>query len=107
MIDPPVKVGVIGCGAQGKNHLRVIKELGAETAVVSAFCDLNPERLQNAKEEWPQAQATDNVKFIAENGLFPRDACARRTRLSNRCHNAEHPSADGTCGTRSGGGCAL
>ena len=62
MIDPPVKVGVIGCGAQGKNHLRVIKELGAETAVVSAFCDLNPERLQNAKEEWPQAQATDNVK---------------------------------------------
>ena len=62
MIDPPIKVGVIGCGAQGKNHLRVIKELGAETAVVSAFCDLNPERLQNAKEEWPQAQATDNVK---------------------------------------------
>ncbi len=62
MIDPPVNVGVIGCGAQGKNHLRVIKELGAETAVVSAVCDLNPERLQNAKEEWPQAQATDNVK---------------------------------------------
>ena len=38
MIDPPVKVGVIGCGAQGKNHLRVIKELGMESAIVSAFC---------------------------------------------------------------------
>ena len=62
MIDPPVKVGVIGCGAQGNNHLRVIKELGTETAVVSALCDLSPERLQNAKEIWPQARAGDDFK---------------------------------------------
>ena len=62
MINPPVKVGVIGCGAQGKNHLNVIKDLGTETAIVSAFCDLSPERLQNAKEIWPQAQATDDFK---------------------------------------------
>lgn len=58
MIDSPVKVGVIGCGAQGKNHLNVIKELGTETAIVSAFCDLSLERLQNAREMWPQAFAT-------------------------------------------------
>ena len=62
MIDPPVKVGVIGCGAQGKNHLNVIKQLGTETAVVSALCDLSPERLQNAKEVWPRAQATNDFE---------------------------------------------
>ena len=68
MIDPPVKVGVIGCGAQGKNHLNVIKELGTETAVVSAFCDLSPERLQNAKEVWPQAQATNDFEEMLAPG---------------------------------------
>ena len=68
MIDPPVKVGVIGCGAQGKNHLNVIKELGTETAVVSALCDLSPERLQNAKEVWPRAQATNDFEEMLAPG---------------------------------------
>ena len=68
MIDPPIRVGVIGCGAQGSNHLRVIKELGAETAVVRSFCDLNPERLQNAKAVWPQAWATDDFKEMLASG---------------------------------------
>ena len=68
MIDPPVKVGVIGCGAQGKNHLRVIKELGTEAAVVSALCDLSSERLQDAKEMWPQARADDNFKETLAHG---------------------------------------
>lgn len=68
MIDLPVKVGVIGCGAQGQNHLRVIKELGAEIAVVSAFCDLNPERLQNTSKMWPQALATNDFKEMLTPG---------------------------------------
>ena len=68
MIDPPVKVGVIGCGAQGKNHLNVIKELGTETVVVSALCDLSPERLQNAKAVWPRAQATNDFKEMLAPG---------------------------------------
>ena len=70
MISQPIQVGVIGCGAQGQNHLKVIKELGAETAVVSAFCDLNPERLQNTKEMWPQARATDNFKEMLAPGAL-------------------------------------
>ncbi len=61
MLNRPIRVGVIGCGAQGNNHLRTIKELGAEAAVVSACCDLDPERLQNTKDMWPQARATDDV----------------------------------------------
>ena len=68
MVSQPVRVGVIGCGAQGKNHLRVIQELGTEAAVVSAFCDLDPERLQNAREMWPKAQATDNIKEMLAPG---------------------------------------
>ena len=62
MVNRPIQVGVIGCGAQGKNHLRVVKELGTETAVVSAFCDLSPDRLQNAKEMWPQARGTHDFR---------------------------------------------
>lgn len=68
MINPPIRVGVIGCGAQGQNHLRVIKELGVEAAVVSAFCDLNPERLQNTSKMWPQARATDDFKEMLAPG---------------------------------------
>ena len=68
MVSQPIQVGVIGCGAQGTNHLRVIKELGVETAVVSALCDLSPERLQTAQEVWPQAEATNDVKEM----LAPR-----------------------------------
>ena len=68
MIDPPVKVGVIGCGSQGKNHLSAIKELDTEIAIVSAFCDLSPERLQNAREMWPQARATSDFKEMLAPG---------------------------------------
>lgn len=68
MINRPIRVGVIGCGSQGQNHLKTIKELGAETAVVSAFCDLSPERLQNTSEIWPQARATDDFKEMLAPG---------------------------------------
>lgn len=68
MIDPPVKVGVIGCGSQGTNHLRVIKELGTETAVVSALCDLSPKRLQHAQDMWPTAEATASIEEMLAPG---------------------------------------
>ena len=68
MASQPIQVGIIGCGAQGKNHLRVIKELGQETAIVSACCDFNPERLQNASDMWPQARATDNFEEMLAPG---------------------------------------
>lgn len=68
MESQPIQVGIIGCGAQGKNHLRVIKELGEETANVSACCDLNPERLQNASDMWPQARATHNFEEMLAPG---------------------------------------
>ena len=42
--------------------------MGAETAVVSAFCDLSPERLQNTSEIWPQARATDDFKEMLAPG---------------------------------------
>ena len=70
MIDQPIHVGVIGCGAQGQNHLRIIRKLGTEVAVVSAFCDLNTERLQNAKELWPQAQAMNDFEHMLASNSF-------------------------------------
>ena len=70
MRDKSINIGVIGCGAQGQSHLRAIKELGLEVAVVRAFCDLSVERLQSAKELWPQARATDNFKKMLDTDSF-------------------------------------
>ena len=97
MIDPPVKVGVIGCGAQGKNHLNVIRELPPETAIVSALCDLSPDRYRTQGRCGPRhAQLATS-----------RDACARRTRLGDCRYNTKHPYADGSSGIGSRCRCAL
>ncbi|MSR83303.1 MAG: Gfo/Idh/MocA family oxidoreductase [Candidatus Latescibacteria bacterium] len=68
MMDRPVRVGVIGCGAQGQNHCRVIRELGESEAVVTAYCDLSEERLAKASQLWPQARAARDFRQLLEPG---------------------------------------
>ena len=70
MKDQPIRVGVIGCGAQGQNHLRIIMELGAEVGVVRAFCDLSPDRLRNAKRLGPRARAMDDFEKMLASDSF-------------------------------------
>ena len=42
-----IKIGVIGTGGWGKNHLRVLNEL----KILEAICDLNEERArENSKK---------------------------------------------------------
>ena len=43
-----VKVGVIGVGGWGKNHLRVLNELGC----LAAFCDIDVEKVKRYEEKY-------------------------------------------------------
>ncbi len=43
-----MKIAVIGTGGWGKNHLRVLHEIGA----LSAFCDVDQSRVKNFQEEY-------------------------------------------------------
>lgn len=54
MVDPRslqenLKIGVVGVGAWGRNHIRVLKSLGV---TVSAICDVNEERARRVAREY-------------------------------------------------------
>ncbi len=58
---PPAQVGfaVIGAGAFGSNHLRVIREIGAESSAhlqLAAIVESDPMRLRSLQLESPQAR---------------------------------------------------
>ena len=63
-----IRIGVIGCGNQGQNHLRAIKELAPQAAEVSAISEVNEERLEGAKALWPQASVYRDYKEIFSGG---------------------------------------
>ena len=68
MDNKPIKIGIIGCGHQGQNHLRAIKELSPQEAEVRAICEVNEERLEGAKTLVPQASAYGDYKEIFAGG---------------------------------------
>ncbi len=51
----PVKVALLGCGKQGQNHLRALQTLAPETVAMTALCDNNPARLDEAAALFPEA----------------------------------------------------
>ena len=59
---PAVRVGVVGCGAWGKNHLRVFSSLGA----LGALCDLDKGRLKEASKAYPKVKATARWKDVLD-----------------------------------------
>ncbi len=66
MANPPIRIGVIGCGTQANVHFRGIKAIGPERATVTALCDLDQERLQAASEQWPQARTARDYRAMLE-----------------------------------------
>jgi predicted dehydrogenase len=63
---PPQSIGyaIIGAGAFGSNHLRVIRELSAgsvESVRVAAIVESNPERLQVLRSDFPQARVFHDI----------------------------------------------
>jgi predicted dehydrogenase len=50
----PIRIGVIGCGYWGPNHLRVFSQLSGSR--VTAFSDLDPKRLTTIGAQYPEAK---------------------------------------------------
>ena len=50
----PIRIGVVGCGYWGPNHLRVFSQLGGSR--VTAFSDLDPKRLTTIGAQYPDAK---------------------------------------------------
>jgi len=55
-----IKIGVIGTGGWGKNHLRVLNEL----KVLEAICDLNEERARENSKKYGVEAYTDVDSFL-------------------------------------------
>ena len=63
----PVRIGLVGCGAQGQNHLRELATLG-EAVEIAALCDLDDERLAAATETHPDAHVTKDFTGLNARG---------------------------------------
>lgn len=65
MADDVVRIGVVGCGRWGPNHIRVFSELPQSTVVACA--DVDPKKLQAVKARFPWLEtptfAVDLVRF--------------------------------------------
>ncbi|MCA9400636.1 MAG: Gfo/Idh/MocA family oxidoreductase, partial [Candidatus Omnitrophica bacterium] len=57
-----IKVGVIGCGHWGPNHIRIFSHLANSVSFMCA--DLNEERLKKIKETFLNIKTTQNYKDI-------------------------------------------
>lgn len=58
-MDDVVRVGVIGCGRWGPNHIRVFSELLQSSA--AACADVDPDRLQAMQERFPWIETTTSA----------------------------------------------
>jgi predicted dehydrogenase len=64
----PLKIGVIGCGAWGREILNTLARL--PSAEVVAVCDTYPAMLRRAKDPAPKAEAfTDYAKLLANGDI--------------------------------------
>ena len=65
MASNPVRIGLIGCGTQAHVHFRGLQALGRDKAIVTAICDLDPKRLTEAADVWPEARtSTDYIDML-------------------------------------------
>lgn len=60
--ERPFRVAVIGCGAQGSNHLAAYRTL--PDVAIAAVCDLDPGRLEAASREVPSARAFPDYRDL-------------------------------------------
>jgi predicted dehydrogenase len=61
-VSSPVKIGVIGCGHWGPNHIRIFSQLPSSQMVMCA--DLDEKRLAAIRALFPSIVATQNYKDI-------------------------------------------
>ena len=71
-----VRYGIIGIGNMGSNHVKALVEGRVENGVLAAVCDINPARLQWAKEQKTDVAVFDTAESFFENADV--DALHRR-----------------------------
>lgn len=64
-----VKVALLGCGKQGQSHMRALQTIAPETAIVTALCDINPARLNEAAELFPEAATFSDYQTALSTAL--------------------------------------
>ncbi len=67
-----VRLGVIGIGNMGSGHLQAVIDGECPRICVTAFADINEEKLARAKEKLPSAEAYSNAEEMIEHA--PLDA---------------------------------
>ena len=64
-----IRLGIIGMGNMGSGHLRSILAGECPRVEVTAFADIDPERLSRAKELCPRAAAFGSAQELIDSGL--------------------------------------
>ena len=59
MMGEKIRIGVVGCGHWGPNHIRNFSNL--EQSEVPVCCDVNPDRLKAIKKMFPAIDITTNI----------------------------------------------
>lgn len=62
-----VKIGVIGCGYWGRNHVRNFREI--PQATLSAVCDSNPERIASIGKTYPGVAVTTDYQDLLNSDI--------------------------------------
>ena len=64
-----VRYGIIGYGNMGSGHCRTLAEGHVKNAELTAICDINPKKLEAAKEKYPNVALFDNHMDLLKSGL--------------------------------------
>ena len=65
-----VKVGIVGFGNMGSGHAMYMATGEVTNMEVAAICDINPKKLEKAKELYPDIPTFDNAEDMYKSGLI-------------------------------------
>ena len=64
-----VRLGVVGYGNMGMAHCKNIKNGEVPNMVLGAICDISPERVKKAKEDYPEIAVFETAQELYASGL--------------------------------------
>ena len=64
-----VRIGIIGIGNMGSNHVQRLEKGDVPEMVAAAVCDINPERLEWAEKNYPDIPRFDDAEKMMDSGL--------------------------------------
>ena len=64
-----VRYGIIGFGNMGSGHCATLAGGKVKNAELTAICDINPKKLEAAKEKYPGVALFDNHIDMLKSGL--------------------------------------